>query len=167
MARWKFDAGVEALHWNPLDPAYFFAGLVSVGSGLGLVVGIVASQPSNVSSPLFPCSTGDGFVYCCDTRSPGSRVFSLSAHDQAITALALSLQVSPSCIFFVIHPLFSPPLTRAPRPYPMSPVTPHLSPKAPGCMITGCIDGTVKVWDIADNRPSNVVSRNMNVVCSF
>ena len=26
VARWKFDAGVEALKWNPADPALFFAG---------------------------------------------------------------------------------------------------------------------------------------------
>lgn len=60
IARWTFAADVEAMIWDPHAPFSFLA------------------------------STEDGHVYCCDTRSPGSALFSLRAHDKAVSSISIS-----------------------------------------------------------------------------
>ncbi|KAJ1920320.1 rRNA-processing protein [Mycoemilia scoparia] len=36
-------------------------------------------------------------------------------------------------------------------------------PAIPGCIVTGSIDKTVKIWSVKDNKPSMVTSRTLNV----
>ncbi|XP_072015618.1 periodic tryptophan protein 1 homolog [Amphiura filiformis] len=90
---WAIDGEVERVLWNHFQPFTFLA------------------------------STDTGFVCCYDVRSASDPVFRLKAHDDAITGLSLSSQVS-------------------------------------GCLVTGSADNTYKVWDIQDNKPSLVVSKD-------
>lgn len=67
IARWTFDTDVSAAMWNPHSPHLFLA------------------------------TTDSGFVYACDTRRPGATVFTLEAHDAAITSMAFSPGL-PGCL---------------------------------------------------------------------
>ncbi|CAB4038139.1 periodic tryptophan 1 homolog, partial [Paramuricea clavata] len=80
----------------------------------------------NHFSPFyFLASTDKGNIYCCDVRT-NDPVFTLHAHDEAATGIALSSQL-------------------------------------PGCLLSVSQDKMVKVWDIQDNKPSFVVSRDMKM----
>jgi periodic tryptophan protein 1 len=41
-----------------------------------------------------------------------------------------------------------------------------VNPLVPGCIVTGSIDKSIKIWDTADNKPRMVTSRNLGVVSS-
>jgi periodic tryptophan protein 1 len=60
VATWTFATDVECLKWNPFEPHLFLA------------------------------STEDGFVYAADTRKAGSTLFTLQAHDLAVSSLSFS-----------------------------------------------------------------------------
>ncbi|XP_022079234.1 periodic tryptophan protein 1 homolog [Acanthaster planci] len=70
----------------------------------------------------FLASTDKGNVYCMDVRTD-KPVFTLKAHDDAVTALSLSTEV-------------------------------------PSCLVTASADHLYKVWDIKDNKPSLIVSKD-------
>jgi len=38
-----------------------------------------------------------------------------------------------------------------------------VNPLVPGCIVTGSIDKSIKIWDTADNKPRMVTSRNLGV----
>ena len=64
----------------------------------------------------------------CDTKQPGSTVFTIYAHDKGVPSIALSAFV-------------------------------------PGCLATGSVDGSLKLWDIKDNTPTHLLTRNMKQAC--
>ncbi|XP_038065265.1 periodic tryptophan protein 1 homolog [Patiria miniata] len=70
----------------------------------------------------FLASTDKGNIYCMDVRTDKS-IFTLKAHDDAVTALSLSTEV-------------------------------------PSCLVTASADHQYKVWDIKDNKPSLIVSKD-------
>lgn len=43
----------------------------------------------------------------------------------------------------------------------------HFNPRIPNCFVTGSYDKTVKVWDIKDNKPTCVVSRDLGIVSAL
>ncbi|EGD72583.1 hypothetical protein PTSG_04319 [Salpingoeca rosetta] len=63
VATWELDGDVECLEWCPWDPAMFIAG------------------------------TSNGTVFKCSARAPGKPVFTLKAHDAAVSCVALSPQI--------------------------------------------------------------------------
>eukprot|EP00038_Savillea_parva_P031315 m.84949 g.84949 ORF g.84949 m.84949 type:complete len:621 (+) comp9613_c0_seq1:98-1960(+) len=60
VATWRFATDVECLKWNPFEPHLFLA------------------------------STEDGFVYAGDTRNPGKTLYTIQAHDLAVSSIAFS-----------------------------------------------------------------------------
>lgn len=72
-------------------------------------------------------STDDGKVFLCDTKQPGSTLFTIHAHESGVPSIALSAFV-------------------------------------PGCLVTGSVDGSVKLWDIKDNKPVHLLTRDMKMV---
>ena len=42
-----------------------------------------------------------------------------------------------------------------------------LSTHVPGCLATGSPDGTLKIWDIAGNKPSHVLTKDLGIVCRY
>lgn len=60
VSTWKFATDVECLKWNIFEPHVFMA------------------------------STEDGFVYACDTHKEGTTLFTLQAHDLAVSSLSFS-----------------------------------------------------------------------------
>eukprot|EP00730_Choanoeca_flexa_P015324 TRINITY_DN7015_c0_g1_i1.p1 TRINITY_DN7015_c0_g1~~TRINITY_DN7015_c0_g1_i1.p1 ORF type:complete len:516 (+),score=141.81 TRINITY_DN7015_c0_g1_i1:126-1550(+) len=101
LATWNFGGeggkiAIESMLWHPQQAACFLAG------------------------------SADGNVYCCDSRNPGDVVFTLSAHDGGVSAMAMSSHVS-------------------------------------GLLVTGSADQKLKIWDIDNNQPSIVHSRDAAV----
>eukprot|EP01147_Barroeca_monosierra_P000507 gene507-3833_t len=64
VANWSLDSDIECLEWCPWDPTNFIAG------------------------------TAYGTVYKCSVQNPGLPVFTLNAHDSAVSSLAVSPMVS-------------------------------------------------------------------------
>ncbi|KAK5077916.1 rRNA-processing protein [Lithohypha guttulata] len=101
---WQVEADIERVKWNPHDPDFFYV------------------------------TTEAGTVHYFNSRTPpapnapgiSKPVFTLQAHDSAVTA-------------FDINPLVS------------------------GFLATASEDKTVKLWNVVDNKPSMVVSRNLDV----
>ncbi|KAI9003109.1 WD40-repeat-containing domain protein [Gaertneriomyces semiglobifer] len=97
IAEWKLAADVECLLWDPFHPERFFV------------------------------STEDGLVQCFDaTKSGSAPIFTLHAHDAAVSALDVSALVE-------------------------------------GLMVTASTDKMVKIWNIKDNKPSCIVSRDLDL----
>ncbi|KAI9203673.1 WD40-repeat-containing domain protein [Polychytrium aggregatum] len=96
ISEFKLTADVECLKWDPFHPERFFV------------------------------STEDGIVKCYDARSPKDSLFTVHAHDGAVSALDVSRIVD-------------------------------------GLLVTGSTDKTVKLWNIKDNKPSCICSRDVGV----
>ncbi|KAJ1942292.1 rRNA-processing protein, partial [Linderina macrospora] len=93
---WSSGSDVESLMWDIHSPSNFFV------------------------------ATDAGEVRYHDIRQPGSAVFVLAAHDEAVSAM-------------------------------------DQHPSVPNVLVTGSVDQSVKVWTTKDNKPSMVLSRNLDV----
>jgi periodic tryptophan protein 1 len=96
VATWKFAADIESLTWNPFEPHVFVA------------------------------STEDGNVYAADTRTSGALLFTIDAHQAAVSKVTFSNYV-------------------------------------PGMMLTASADGTCKLWDVHQGKPSFLMTREFEL----
>lgn len=110
--RWRVEADVERVRWNPHDSHFFFvtteAGTVHYFDARNVPATTSSSSPSTISA------------------APSKRVWTLQAHDGA-------------CSAFDINPLI------------------------PDFIATGSDDKKVKLWNLTDNKPNMIVSRNLDV----
>ncbi|KAI8914284.1 WD40-repeat-containing domain protein, partial [Gorgonomyces haynaldii] len=133
---------VQAVCWNTLQPTVLLSGGYDKRAfafdsrdpnsimAFDLTADVECLLWDPIQAERFYVSTEDGIVGCFDARSPNQTVFTLHAHDDAVSALDVS---------------------------------PHL----PGCLVTGSADKTVKIWNIKDDKPTNLVSRDIGAVLSL
>lgn len=96
-----------------------------------LTADVECMQWDPFSSERFLVSTEDGLVRYHDIRAdPSVPIFTINAHDAAVSAL-------------------------------------NLSAKIPGLLVTGSSDKMVKVWNIKNNTPTCLISRDVEVVIIF
>lgn len=110
---------------------------------------------------MFQASTEDGFVYCLDARSD-KPVFTLRAHDEEVSG-------QQKCIFMPVRvgkrkeDLSSSEIIRGHNKTMFSPGL-ELSSQIKGCLVTASADKHVKIWDVLNNKPTLVHSRDMKMV---
>lgn len=105
-------------------------------------------------------STEDGRVYCCDTRNPGSVVYTIEwvAGRGARGSCALRRKKKKK------H-LAQPRSTHTSSAHTSAVSAVTQSHFLPGLLVTGSNDRSIKIWDVSSGQPKHIHTRNMDVVC--
>eukprot|EP00897_Mesotaenium_endlicherianum_P009561 jgi/Mesen1/8633/ME000050S08049 len=147
---------VQAVAWNPTEPTVLLSGSFDHTTGLADMrapthaalrwqlsadVECLAWDPH--SPQCYVVSTEDGLVRCYDVRKGGSTTATPPAASSSAGGEAL----------FTLHA------------HDKATCAVSFSPGVPNLMATASTDKLVKVWDISDQKPSCVATKNPQVRC--
>lgn len=154
---------VQSLEWNPSEGSVLLSGSydrtvaafdtrVPDAVSMWKVSADVECVKWNPSEPqYFLVSTEDGMVTCIDARQNGGK---------PVFTLRFVIFFPRSCPLF----FFQCALSWLSSAHDEAVCALHFNPRIPNCLVTGSYDKTVKVWDIKDNKPTCMISRDLGIV---